>query len=145
MQYVVLVHRMQTEAYLDEPVQDLVLPKAATGARLLLDAVAEVAPVAVRHDYTKLVSTFCKKRIFEPNDVRVRQPLHKLHLMPARFPLFLRYVRQLDALHAVVFLFLRMAHQIDFPKGPLPNRPNNLVLFNTHNTSLTFLFSFSSV
>ena len=77
VQHIVLVHVVDREGDLDEPVHDLVLlEELALGCR---DARSEVAPVTVRHDDAEVVLSICEEAVLIRDDVGVSQALHELH------------------------------------------------------------------
>lgn len=126
VQDLAVVHMLQTEADLSEPVQDLRFSEEA--AALRLDHLLEIAPVRVVHHDTEL-PLLCLVDLPESNDIRVIEHLQYFCLLQRVGALTLAHLSYVDLLNDGQLLRALALDEEGLAEGALSKQVDLLVYF----------------
>ena len=124
MQNLSVVHMLEPQAYLSEPVEDLRLGKEP--AALLLDHFLEIATVRVVHHDAQL-ALFSLIDLAETNNIGMIKDLQDLSLLQGVLPLILAHLANVDLLDDGELLGALALHQEGLTEGSLTEQLNFLV------------------
>ena len=124
MQNLSVVHMLEPQADLSEPVKDLRLGKEPT--TLLLDHFLEIPSVCVVHNDAQL-ALFSLIDLAETNNIGMIQDLQDLSLLESVLPLILAHLPNVDLLDDGELLSALALHQKGLTEGSLTEQLDLLI------------------